>query len=59
MVGLPPGPIASPGEKALQAVAAPADVKYLYFVAKGDGTHSFSHTLKEHNKAVRKYQLKK
>ena len=59
MVGLPVGPIANPGEKALQAVAFPADVKYLYFVAKGDGTHTFSHTLKEHNRAVRKYQLKK
>ena len=59
MVGLPPGPIANPGEKALHAVAFPAEVKYLYFVAKGDGTHSFSHTLKEHNRAVRKYQLKK
>jgi len=59
MTGLPPGPIASPGEAALKAVAFPADVKYLYFVAKGDGTHTFSHTLKEHNKAVRKYQLRK
>ena len=59
MTGLPPGPIASPGETALRAVAFPADVNYLYFVAKGDGTHTFSHTLKEHNKAVRKYQLGK
>lgn len=58
MVGLPPGPIASPGAKALEAVAFPAEVKFLYFVARGDGTHIFSHTLKEHNKAVRKYQLK-
>lgn len=57
MVGLPPGPIASPGVKALESVAFPADVEYLYFVAKGDGTHTFSHTLKEHNRAVRKYQL--
>jgi UPF0755 protein len=57
-LGLPAGPITCPGEIALQAVAFPADVKYLYFVARGDGTHIFSHTLKEHNKAVRKYQLK-
>mgnify|MGYP001824196315 CR=1 FL=1 len=58
MLGLPAGPITSPGELALQAVAFPADVKYLYFVAKGDGTHVFSYNLKDHNKAVRKYQLK-
>lgn len=57
--GLPPGPIASPGLNALQAAAEPLATNYLYFVAKGDGTHQFSATLKEHNLAVRKYQLKR
>lgn len=57
--GLPPGPIASPGLVALQAVAHPAEVDYLYFVARGDGTHEFSHTLKEHNRAVRRFQLRR
>ncbi len=55
--GLPPGPIASPGSAALSAAAFPADVKYLYFVARGDGSHAFSVTLKEHNRAVQRYQL--
>jgi len=55
--GLPPGPISSPGREALEAVAHPADVDYLYFVARGDGTHEFSHTLKEHNRAVQRFQL--
>ena len=57
--GLPPGPIASPGSNALQAAAVPAEVKYLYFVSKGDGTHVFNATLKEHNRDVRRYQLKR
>lgn len=54
--GLPPGPIASPGLAALRAVANPAQVNYLYFVAKGDGSHAFAATLDEHNRNVQKYQ---
>ena len=57
--GLPPGPIASPGLKSLQAAADPEDHDFLYFVSKGNGTHYFSKSLKEHNRAVRKYQLKR
>lgn len=57
--GLPPGPIANPGLRALQAAVAPAPVDYLYFVATGeDGRHHFSATLEEHNRAVRQYQLR-
>ena len=57
--GLPPGPIANPGEAAISAVVKPDIVPYLYFVAKGDGTHEFSRTLVEHNRAVDKYIRKK
>lgn len=57
--GLPPGPIASPGKAAMQAALYPAQSDYLYFVSKKDGTHQFSATIKEHNAAVRKYQLRK
>ncbi len=53
--GLPPGPIASPGLEALKAAVNPAETKYLYFVATGDGGHKFSRTLKEHNAAVKEY----
>ena len=53
---LPPGPICSPGRESLQAVLTPADTKYLYFVSKNDGSHYFSTNLREHNRAVRKYQ---
>ena len=54
--GLPPGPIANPGEEALSAVLSPARVDYLFFVSKNDGTHHFSKSLKEHNQMVNKYQ---
>jgi len=54
--GLPPGPIANPGRDSILAVLNPADVKYLYFVSKGDGTHHFSNSFREHQNAVNKYQ---
>ncbi|GAB4293596.1 MAG: endolytic transglycosylase MltG [Desulfuromonadia bacterium] len=50
--GLPPGPIGNPSIGAIRAVLEPADVPYLYFVAKKDGTHHFSRTLAEHNQAI-------
>lgn len=50
--GLPPGPIASPGEASIAAVLAPADSSYFYFVAKGHGRHTFSTTYEEHLAAV-------
>lgn len=46
--GLPPGPISSPGKTSLEAAVNPADVDYLYFVAKGDGSHIFSRSNREH-----------
>jgi UPF0755 protein len=54
--GLPPGPIANPGAEAIRAALYPVPTPYLYFVSKNDGTHHFSATLVEHNKAVEKYQ---
>lgn len=57
--GLPPGPIASPGIKSIVAALNPIKTNHLYFVSKKDGSHQFSSSLKEHNRAVQKYQLKK
>jgi UPF0755 protein len=54
--GLPPGPIASPGIQAIRATLYPSNSNFLYFVSRNDGTHQFSATLIEHNKAVEKYQ---
>ncbi|MDO4877854.1 MAG: endolytic transglycosylase MltG [Neisseria sp.] len=57
--GLPPTPISLPGRAALEAAAHPSDAKYLYFVSRMDGSGAsvFSHTLEEHNAAVRRYIL--
>ena len=57
--GLPPGPIAAPGAASLHAAANPADVPYLYFVSRNDGSHVFSTTLDEHNKNVYEYQIRR
>lgn len=57
--GLPPGPIASPGIKSIQAALYPAKVPYLYFVSKNDGTHHFSKTLSEHNAAIKRIKAMK
>lgn len=57
--GLPPTPIAMVGREAIHAALHPADGKTLYFVARGDGSHAFSETLEQHNRAVRDYQIKR
>ncbi len=54
--GLPPGPIASPGKASILAALRPANVKYLYFVAKNDGSHQFSTNYQDHLRAVRQFQ---
>jgi len=56
VVGLPPGPIANPGEAAIRAALFPTATDFVYFVSRNDGSHKFSATLAEHNEAVEKYQ---
>jgi UPF0755 protein len=57
--GLPPGPIGCPGRDAILAVLAPAPTRDLYFVSRNDGTHVFSESLVEHNRAVDRYQRRR
>jgi UPF0755 protein len=57
--GLPPTPICSPGLESIRAAISPQQHAFLYFVARGDGSHQFSKTLQEHNAAVAKYQLRR
>lgn len=57
--GLPAGPIANPGRASLEAALYPESSAFIYFVSKKDNTHYFSTNLKEHNQAVRKYQLRR
>ena len=56
---LPIGPISNPGKAALTAVLHPTESKFYYFVSQNDGSHKFSETLREHNRAVNKYQRSK
>jgi UPF0755 protein len=56
VIGLPPGPIANPGLAAIQAALYPMQTDFVYFVARKDGSHQFSVTLADHNKAVDQYQ---
>ena len=57
--GLPPGPISNPGLSSLKAAVEPAEADYLYFVSRNDGSHQFSRTLRDHNRAVISYQKRR
>ena len=57
ITGLPPGPISNTGVEAIKAVLYPADTEFLFFVSRKDMTHQFSTNIRDHNRAVRKYQL--
>jgi UPF0755 protein len=56
VTGLPPGPICNPGLSSIKAALAPANVPYLYFVSRNDGSHQFSESLEAHNQAVKSFQ---
>ena len=58
-IGLPPTPVAMPGQASLESALHPADISAIYFVARGDGSSQFSTNLEDHNRAVLKYQLKR
>ena len=54
--GLPPGPVNSPGKKSLTAALYPEENEFLFFVAKGDGRHTFTRNIEDHNRAKREFQ---
>lgn len=58
-LGLPPGPIANPGEASIAAALAPADVPYLFFVARPDGSHQFTETFDDHTRAIAQIRAQK